>query len=367
MSIIRSIIRYISYILTALVAVLYLLASFAPEIPPLRLMFPAFLGLGFPFVFGLMTVVTLYWLLRFRWQVLLILLGVYALSWRSISAYFPVNRSANIHSVNKARTEGQNQVLKILSYNVAVFGYSDHKPSKPNRILLYIKSSEADIVCLQEASPWTVNQEQIRSYLGKEYPYIKLIRSQSNGSYLMMLSRFPIIEGKRIEINSHANGAAAFTLDILGRKTEVINVHLESFRLNNAMGKEYVEMASRGDFFTLEDAFKSKLAPTFAAHNLQANIIHEYIRSLGHDRVIVCGDFNDTPVSYTLGKIGEGLQNAYCEAGNGLGISFRSRFFKVRIDHILLGKAFRPLYTEVDKSARGSDHYPIYSYIIDAQ
>lgn len=364
LSILRKIIRYISYLTTALIAGLYLLGSFATHIPPIRLMTPAFLGLGFPFIFALMLLVTLYWLLRMRWQMLLILLGVYVLSWGSISAYFPINRSANLHSVAMHRDEGKS-LLRVLSYNVALFGYIPHSASKPNKVLLYLKSSEADIICLQEAAPWSLSEEQIKNYLKKEYPHSKLIRSQGGGSYLMLLSRYPILEGKRLEINSVTNGAAAFTLDIEGKRTEVINVHLESFRLNNKIGKEYLDMATKGNFFTLEDLFASKFAPAFHAHNVQANIVREYIRSLGHDRVIVCGDFNDTPVSYTLGKIGEGLQNAYTAAGNGLGFSFRSRLFKVRIDHILLGKPFRPVYTVVDKSARGSDHYPIYCDFID--
>lgn len=331
-------------------------------------MFPAFMGLAFPVFLGLQLVVTLYWVIRLRWQMLLGLAVVYALSWGSLSAYFPINRSANQSQLARLKAEAEQKgqsVLKVLSYNVALFGYNGHSSSKPNRILLYLKSSEADIVCLQEASLITLSEGQVRSYLGQSYPYIRYVPSQATGSVLMVLSRYPITEARRLEIDSYTNGAALFTLDIRGKRTTVINVHLESFRLNNRIGKRYLEMASRGNFFTLEDALNSKFSRAFTSHEQQAKVVSEAIAGLGSERVIVAGDFNDTPVSYALCRIGSGLKNVYTEAGNGLGLSFRSRLFKVRIDHILVGGAFRPVLSEVDRSARGSDHYPIWSYLID--
>ena len=57
------------------------------------------------------------------------------------------------------------------------------------------------------------------------------------------------------------------------------------------------------------------------------------------------------------------MTDAFIKAGNGLGYSFVSRTFLVRIDHILLGKAFTPYYTKVDTGVKGSDHYPIFTYI----
>lgn len=363
----RTCIRYISYAVTALVVVAYLLAAFSPYIPPYRFVFPALMGLAFPIILMAMLLTTLYWLLRLRWQILLGLAIVYALSWHSISAYFPINRGA---TSERLANLGEQRPLKILSYNVCAFGLSHHSLRKPNRSLLYIKSSEADIVCLQEAAlaankDWGVTLGQIEAYLGSKYPYIRAVESQPGGSTLMLLSRYPIRSAERLDIPSSQNGAVAFEVDIEGRPTTVINLHLESFRLNSAIGKEYMNLVAQGEAFELREAMQAKLGPTFRQRNLQANIINEYIQTKGKERIIVCGDFNDTPVSYALAKIGEGLKNTYTESGNGLGVSFRSRYFKVRIDHILVGKVFRPIFTEVDAAARGSDHYPIYTYVLD--
>lgn len=363
--ILRLAIRYISYIVTAVVALLYLTAAAAPLVPPLRWAIPAFFGLFFPIFLSAQILATLYWLLRFRWQMILIEIIVFALSWSSLTAFFPINRDANKERLVE---EVEQRPLKVLSYNVGGFGLSHHSASKPNRALLYIKSSEADIVCLQEAvlsssSDWGVTLSQIKAYLGHLYPHIEYKQAQHGGSNLMIFSRFPIKSVERLQISSHSNGAVAFTLDMEGKTTTVLNLHLESFRLPNSAGTDYAKLVKEGNAMQLKDILSMKFTPVFERHNVQANVIHEYIKRLDSQRVIVCGDFNDTPVSYTLGKIGEGLTNAYSEAGNGLGWSYRSRFFKVRIDHILVGKAFTPLFTEVDASVRGSDHYPIYTYL----
>lgn len=365
----RAALRYMSYILTLVAVLPYLVASMAPMIPPARIELVALMGMAFPLFLGGMILVTLYWLLRLHWQMLLALGLVYALSWPSLSAYFPINRSATHEVLGQ---QGETKPLKVLSYNVCAFGFARHSARKPNKCLLYLRSCDADIICLQEAltadnSDWSVTEAQIGAYLGGKYPHRQTIASQAGGSRLMILSRYPISEGERLDIDSPSNGAAAWTVDIDGRPTKIINLHLESFRLPPQAGQEYMELVAKGEAFALKDAMQSRLGPAFLQHNYQANRIREYIRRLGSERVIVCGDFNDTPVSYAVGKIGEGLTNAFTAAGNGLGISFRSRYFRVRIDHILVGAAFEPILTEVDVSARGSDHYPIYTYILDKE
>ena len=264
--------------------------------------------------------------------------------------------------------EYQGPRLKVLSYNVCGFGFEHHGSQRPNKVLLYLKSSEADLICLQEASlaqdkDWGVTMGQVKAYLGKKYPYISLIPAQDGGSGLMLLSRYPIKEAERIPMPSRTNGAAHFKINIGGQETHIINVHLESFRLSQALGQEYMNLVAKGKAFELQDALRSKLTPIFRHHERQAKIVKRYADSLQTERLIICGDFNDTPVSYAHEKLERDMTDAFIKAGNGLGYSFVSRTFLVRIDHILLGKAFTPYYTKVDAGVKGSDHYPIFTYI----
>ena len=53
--------------------------------------------------------------------------------------------------------------------------------------------------------------------------------------------------------------------------------------------------------------------------------------------IIICGDFNDTPVSYAYQKLGENKKDAFLESGNGIGASF-NKIPTLRIDYILIDK-----------------------------
>lgn len=342
---------------TLLVSGAYLLGAYSGYIPPVRWIIPAFLGLFFPALLVAQIGVTIFWLLAWDKRRLLLVAAVWLISLPQLLVYFPISRAEK-----SLGTEEES--LRILSYNVCAFGFKPHTKTSPNATLQYIKSSGADIVCIQEAmlnqNPWAgVVSKTLRSYLDEDYPYINVIRVNRGGSTLALLSKYPIKEAKEIPLPSWVNGAVAYKVDIRGKETLVINVHLESFRLHRVDGEDYLRLAKDGDAVRLKDALRAKLSPTFRSHNIQANIIHDLIQRYGSGRVIVCGDFNDTPLSYARYKIGEGLEDAFVSRGNGLGITFHTRPFFVRIDHILFGPAFRALRCEVDKTASESDHYPI--------
>ena len=342
---------------TLLISGLYLLGAYSGYIAPKTWILPSFLGLFFPALLVTYVLVTLFWLVAWDKRRLLLVGIVWLISLPQLLIYFPISREEKVLG-------SEDESLRILSYNVCAFGFKPHTKTSPNAILQYIKSSGADIVCLQEAmlnqNPWAgVVSKTLRGYLSQDYPYIEVHRVNRGGSTLALLSKYPVTEAKEIPLPSWVNGAVAYKILIRGEEVLLINVHLESFHLKRVDGEDYLRLASRGQALRLKDALDAKLAPTFQAHGVQANIIHQLIQSYGTERVIVCGDFNDTPLSYTRRKIAEGLQDAFVERGNGFGFTFNTRPFIVRIDHILYGSAFRALSCEVDKTASESDHHPI--------
>ena len=74
--------------------------------------------------------------------------------------------------------------------------------------------------------------------------------------------------------------------------------------------------------------------------------------------VVVCGDFNDIPGSFTYRTIREGLKDAWIERGRGWGNTFHDNFFLFRIDYILSDPRLEVLSVQRDKQ-RYSDHYPL--------
>jgi endonuclease/exonuclease/phosphatase family metal-dependent hydrolase len=73
--------------------------------------------------------------------------------------------------------------------------------------------------------------------------------------------------------------------------------------------------------------------------------------------VIVCGDFNDTPISYTYSTLKENLVDAFKESGIGIGNSYVG-IPSLRIDYILHDKKFNS-YNYKKYKFELSDHFPI--------
>ncbi len=57
----------------------------------------------------------------------------------------------------------------------------------------------------------------------------------------------------------------------------------------------------------------------------QADTIAHEIAASPHPYIIVCGDFNDTPISYTHRTIAQDLDDAFTQSGRGLGISYNQK------------------------------------------
>lgn len=106
-----------------------------------------------------------------------------------------------------------------------------------------------------------------------------------------------------------------------------------------------------------------KLADASAVRAVQTKQITEEIRENKNPYMIVCGDFNDSPISYTHKTLTKELKDAFVESGNGLGISYNQNKFYFRIDHILISPNLKSYRCTVDRSIKESDHYPIWCYI----
>jgi endonuclease/exonuclease/phosphatase family metal-dependent hydrolase len=77
--------------------------------------------------------------------------------------------------------------------------------------------------------------------------------------------------------------------------------------------------------------------------------------------VIVAGDFNDTPVSYSYRKIRKGLNDAFVSSGYGAGFTYKGNYPPNRIDYILYDNALECRQFSITK-VKYSDHYPISAY-----
>lgn len=357
--------QYVDYLLLAanLCCLSALLASaYSPLINPGRHPWAAILGLSFPILLLICVAFALFWLVS-NYRYALLSLPFFLFSHTAIRDCLPLNTKESTLPSDS---------IKILSYNVMSFDWLSKNQQKENEILNYLRDSKADIICLQEyaasnatKSPHLTSTEIKRAL--KDYPHRHIYEVSRGGNQLACFSRFPIIKTQPIRYESRNNGSVAYRLLVDGDTLNLINNHLESNKLT---------MEDRGtyeDFLEKPDATKAKtglrqllkkFAEAAGIRASQADSVAQYIESIPtHQALIVCGDFNDSPISYVHRVLTKRTKDAFSRTGMGLGISFHRNKFYFRIDHILVGGNLTPHNCVVDRSIARSDHYPVWCFV----
>jgi len=343
---------------------LLLLAAFSDYVSPFRAMAFSYLGLFFPFILGFALLTTIVCLLFRIWKTSIVSGIIFIICSGSIFSYFPINNT------NKEIPEGS---IKILSYNVMRFEWlKNHTEEEPNPVVQYIVDSNADIICIQEFAASTDNSKLDLEDLKKVFkntPYYhvgKLRSAYEKQEYgIAIFSKFPITKTERIHFESKYNGAFYAELDINGEKVSVYNIHLESNSLSMDERNEYEDLTRQITTKKLEHFTQSmfkRLNPAFKKRALQAQQIDKKIKEDKNKYIIVCGDFNDTPISYSHHKIQGKLKDAFKESGKGMGITYNRHRFLFRIDNIFHSKNIKSYNFEVGK-LKNSDHYPISTHL----
>ena len=349
---------------TNIVAILLLFSAFlAWNVSPLRTNLFSFLGLGFGIILFVNVVYLLFWIAVGRWRFALVSLIALVLCWKPIFTFFPMN----IFPSNVPEN-----TIKVLTYNVHGFTGERGREAVSRPMLEYIASVDADIVLLQEyfvcrTGQTAISQEQIRAILYR-YPYYSVIElGGSSGNHIIGLaifSRFPIEDTQQIDLNSSFNGAVVHTLNIDGKRISVANVHLESNRITPADRQLYADFFQTDTigFGAVAENIRARLGVAFRARAQQVALIRDFIDAQDSDGVIIAGDFNDTPISYTYARMRRGMRDAFTATGFGPGITYHEDFFLFRIDYILHCPNFRAYRTRRDR-VYYSDHYPVWTHL----
>lgn len=314
-----------------------------PLLASLGLVFPALLLINFLF---------LLFFAFFKWKYVLVPLLGFVIGYPVVRKYWPINISRDV----------PNGSIKVLTYNVLNFNRGDTPDGEPNPIMEYIKGSDADLVCLQEA---TLNAEVLAT-MKDTYKYIDTVCNSSFSGCLMLMSKFPIVAKRRIDYPSQSNMSAAFRVIIGSDTVTVINNHLETSGLSAADRSGFREMVkghTGKDSIRVESKrLLVKLGESARLRAPQAEAVARYVSDCGGS-VILCGDFNDNPLSYTHRVISKGLTDCYVSAGNGPGITYHYNAIFVRIDNLMCTSDWQPYKCTVDNSITASDHYPMYCWL----
>jgi endonuclease/exonuclease/phosphatase family metal-dependent hydrolase len=336
-------------------ALLLLLSYLAPYVSPVKNTILAYIALAYPFLLLINLFWLIFWLIRkSRAAYLSFLSIIVGLAYIPTLIGFAKNNPA------------PKNAMRFMSYNVRYFNTSVFaKESKwienQNKITTYIKENKPDILAAQEFSgkgkASTNRAEELLKSAG-------LVHIHKGGkSSMAICSRFPIVNKSVLNFQGSANGAIFADIETPEGTIRVYSVHLQSTRLGNDADEVLKKdnLKSLGSKETQEKYYRieDKLSSAFAMRARQAEILSEHIAASPHP-VIVCGDFNDTPLSYCYRLMSRGLQDSFMEKGWGLGTTYAGALPALRIDYILCGQKFK-IYTHQKQKKAISDHYAVFS------
>lgn len=337
-----------------LFAVSLLISYLSIHISPETIALPALFGLAYPYLLLINIIFAIAWAILLKYEALISVVAI-ALGITHLSNYIRISKPAG-------SKEG---TFKVMSYNVRLFNnYESPNSSSEKKVIAFLKAQKPDIICLQEfyvnGSPYEKEMAIKEALGGKFFSHSKLVGSGSNRYYgIITFSRFPIISKGTIT-HSGSSSLSIFSDIVIGRDTvRVFNNHLQSFRLRKMERSFIEELADPTDNESIA-AMKNislSLAKAFRSRAHQANVLKERIDRSPYP-VIVAGDFNDTPVSYSYRKIRKGLKDSFVHSGYGAGFTYRGNYPANRIDYILYDDSLESRYFEITK-VKFSDHYPV--------
>ncbi len=375
---------YQSILLVATVFLLLLLvaSAFSDRIDPCDFHYISFLGIGFHLILAAVLCWVLVLIVLRRWVLTLLTLCVLILINERITRYCPLNilgkdAQTSIADTNGIKHEiGNIDTLSILTYNTCALGQvhlSKIKEKIP--VLDVIRNSHADIVCMQEYA-FTLSknghtQEQIRKSLADLYPYYDYMPNTGRKAMgIALYSKYPIKRALRIDKRSKGYVSSMYyELMVKERRIALVNNHLKSNMIEKRDRMLYGEMVEHFEPDSIErirTGMLRSLGKGYKARAAQAKMIKTFVNEQVGDSdmpVIICGDFNDTPVSYCYRTMRGDLHDAWQDAGLGTGTTYNQHHLWFRIDYVLHSSHFKTLSAKVLDQYTYSDHYPMLTKI----
>ncbi|MDZ7881146.1 MAG: endonuclease/exonuclease/phosphatase family protein [Saprospiraceae bacterium] len=276
-----------------------------------------------------------------------------------LTAVFGVNFWKNTEGGKKSEN-----TVRVLTYNAAdfVMPYHKDKLAARNGLNKFFKEQNPEIICLQEGGDLN---DYTMKHVAAFFPFLSAYPYQSRqiGNQIVIYSRFPIVGEGKLDSEKYGNGCNFADVQIGTKKVRVFSLHLTSNRVSG-MANDLAKSGKIGDDDSwLEFARMLKLVrSTGIKRTREAESIASNIQQSPYP-VIVCGDFNEIPVSYVYKTLSNNLSDAFREAAFGFSSTYNGKIPALKIDNILMSPNIEARNCKIH-SLKYSDHYPITADLI---
>jgi len=376
-----------------LLTLAWLVLAIACEQVPAGAFWPVVFGaLTTPVALGLTALLALYWLRR-NWRVAVLPIVALALTWPHVQRGLPVHFNATLNEGLGTKNEELGKAtiprssffiphaneVALLSANVRIFNvYAQLRApdnSSSTGFIRWLAASPADVLCLQEfyheprGSQADGNIFRAVDYLGagsgRQAFVSKTLTNRLGAEFgLAIFSRFPIVRRGTIRFGrlsqNHAMWADLARPAAPGRPRpdtiRVFNLHLQSM----SMAETDIEAAteSRASLRAKAPNLLRRFRDGAVARGTQVDTVLARVARSPYP-VLLAGDLNDLPYSYTYDRLADHLQNAWATVGTGIGATYHGRLPFLRIDQQFAGPQWRVLGCRVHREIKWSDHFPL--------
>ncbi len=350
--------------LSTIIAIFLLLSSLSGNFAPSQNTWIQPIALIYPSVFVLNFIFFVYWTIT-KSKIVLIPAFVILVGFGNIFTNFQFTLFKS-----SIKTEDE---IRLLSYNVQNFNEWDIKnegsKSTQSEILDFLIDKNADIICLQEfhssSNKLYEPLKDTRDTLNMESYYYESYFNPKHNQLLGLVtfSKYKAINKGKLKFKG-SRSFGIYTDVLINRDiVRIFNIHLASIKL----------VPSDLDFVTKPDAnngtqFKIrtfdiyyKLLQAYKLREKQLAHIEEVLSRTKY-KILLCGDFNDTPSSWVYNKLTNNLNDTFVKKGSGISSTYAGPIPFLRIDYILTSNDIS-ISSYQRHNYRKSDHYPISSII----
>ncbi|WP_304062952.1 endonuclease/exonuclease/phosphatase family protein [Pedobacter glucosidilyticus] len=333
---------------------------------PVTYWYIPFFGLSYPIILLINIAFIMYWMMRKKWYALLSLSAI-------LIGYDAFNSSIGLRGKKETTFLNDSASIKLMTYNVHYFkrfGLALDTFTR-NGILNILRQEQPDIIGFQEfftrkKGKYNIKDSVLTILNTPYYQYNTTSGNDYESSGIAVFSKLPILNKGDIHLMDENGGNQGVWIDVKKNNQvfRVFVVHLASISFQpedyNDFNNLKKELDTKRDLNTGKRIIK-RLKNAFIERSNQVKNLKIYIDSCKTPYIIM-GDFNDTPVSYTLQSLKKNMKNSFEEKGSGLGITYNGDFPNFQIDYILASQEFDfKTYKIIKKDF--SDHYPVTSHV----